>query len=101
MHSDGIPRTINVIADAILLFGYGEEQRSISVDLTQDAIEELEATGVHTAGRSRPPGGTAASSQRFRRRRATKSCAPASCGWPNASASWPPSSGSSTRNTGC
>jgi len=46
LHSNGIPRTINVIADAVLLFGYGEEQRTISVDLTQDAIGELEATGV-------------------------------------------------------
>ncbi len=46
LHSDGIPRAINVIADAVLLFGYGEEQRTISVDLTQEAIEELEATGV-------------------------------------------------------
>ena len=36
----------NVIADAILLFGYGEEQRAISVDLTQEAIDELETTGV-------------------------------------------------------
>jgi len=46
LHSDGIPRKINVIADAVLLFGYGEEQRSISVDLTQEAIDELETTGV-------------------------------------------------------
>ena len=46
LRSGGIPRTINVIADAVLLFGYGEEQRTISVDLTQQAIEELEATGV-------------------------------------------------------
>jgi putative secretion ATPase (PEP-CTERM system associated) len=45
-HSEGIPRKINVIADAILLFGYGEEQRSVSVDLAHDAIEELESTGV-------------------------------------------------------
>ncbi|HUR33031.1 MAG TPA: XrtA/PEP-CTERM system-associated ATPase [Vicinamibacterales bacterium] len=46
LHSEGIPRKINVIADAVLLFGYGEEQHAISVDLTQEAIEELEATGV-------------------------------------------------------
>jgi len=46
LHSDGIPRKINVIADAVLLFGYGEEQRAISVDLTQEAIDELETTGV-------------------------------------------------------
>jgi hypothetical protein len=46
LHSEGIPRKINVIADAVLLFGYGEEQRAISVDLTQEAIDELETTGV-------------------------------------------------------
>jgi hypothetical protein len=46
LHSGGIPRKINVIADAVLLFGYGEEQRVIGVDLTQEAIDELESTGV-------------------------------------------------------
>jgi general secretion pathway protein A len=46
LHSQGIPRKINVIADAVLLFGYGEEQRSVTVELTEEAIEELEATGV-------------------------------------------------------
>jgi hypothetical protein len=46
LHSEGIPRKINVIADAVLLFGYGEEQHAVTVDLTQEAIEELEATGV-------------------------------------------------------
>jgi general secretion pathway protein A len=46
LHSEGIPRKINVIADAVLLFGYGEEQRTITVELAHDAIEELEATGV-------------------------------------------------------
>jgi putative secretion ATPase (PEP-CTERM system associated) len=56
LHSEGIPRKINVIADAVLLFGYGEEQRTISVDLTQEAIDELEATGViQPADRSRRP----------------------------------------------
>ena len=44
--SNGIPRKINVIADAILLFGYGKEQRIIDVDLAKEAIEELESTGV-------------------------------------------------------
>jgi putative secretion ATPase (PEP-CTERM system associated) len=46
LHSAGVPRKINVIADAVLLFGYGEEQHTITVDLTEEAIEELEATGV-------------------------------------------------------
>ncbi len=48
LHSRGIPRKINVIADAVLLFGYGEEQRAITVDLTRHALEELESTGVIT-----------------------------------------------------
>jgi putative secretion ATPase (PEP-CTERM system associated) len=56
LHSEGIPRKINVIADAVLLFGYGEEQRAISVDLTQEAIDELEMTGViQPPDRSRRP----------------------------------------------
>lgn len=46
LHSGGIPRKINVIADAVLLFGYGEEHHAIGVDLTQEAIDELESTGV-------------------------------------------------------
>jgi putative secretion ATPase (PEP-CTERM system associated) len=54
LHSRGIPRKINVIADAILLFGYGEEQRVITVDLTHQVLEELESTGVITG----PPLGT-------------------------------------------
>ncbi|MGE3520783.1 MAG: XrtA/PEP-CTERM system-associated ATPase, partial [Vicinamibacterales bacterium] len=56
LHSRGIPRKINVIADAVLLFGYGEEQRTIGVDLTQEAIEELEATGVIQATPHVPAG---------------------------------------------
>jgi general secretion pathway protein A len=54
LHSRGIPRKINVIADAVLLFGYGEEQRVITVDLTHQVLEELETTGVITG----PPIGT-------------------------------------------
>src|SRR5262245_21107614 len=46
LHSQGIPRKINVIADAVLLFGYGEEQRTITVDLTHEVVQELEGTGV-------------------------------------------------------
>src|SRR5579864_921704 len=53
-HSRGIPRKINVIADAILLFGYGEEQRTVTADLTRQVLDELESTGVITG----PPAGT-------------------------------------------
>jgi putative secretion ATPase (PEP-CTERM system associated) len=46
LHSGGTPRKINVIADAILLLGYGEDRRTIDIDLAATALEELEATGV-------------------------------------------------------
>ena len=45
-HGGGIPRKINVIADAILLFGYAEDCKVITADLTQEVLQELEATGV-------------------------------------------------------
>ena len=44
--SQGLPRKINVIADAVLLFGYGEDKREIDVGLVREVIAELEATGV-------------------------------------------------------
>jgi len=46
LHGAGIPRKINIIADAVLLFGYGEDRKVITVDLAQDVVGELEATGV-------------------------------------------------------
>jgi general secretion pathway protein A len=47
--SRGVPRRINVIADAILLYGYGEGQRDVTLDLARSAIEELKASGILTA----------------------------------------------------
>jgi general secretion pathway protein A len=44
--SGGIPRVINVICDAVLLFGYGDERRVIDGPLAREAVAELEATGV-------------------------------------------------------
>jgi putative secretion ATPase (PEP-CTERM system associated) len=55
LHSQGIPRKINVIADAVLLFGYGEEQKTIDLGLTRQVLDELESTGVIAA----PPDGPA------------------------------------------
>jgi putative secretion ATPase (PEP-CTERM system associated) len=45
-HSGGVPRKINIISDAILLFGYGEERKIIDAELTNAVLEELESTGV-------------------------------------------------------
>jgi hypothetical protein len=44
--SRGVPRIINVICDAALVFGYAEERRQINLALMQDVMVELEATGV-------------------------------------------------------
>lgn len=46
VRASGVPRTINVVADAVLLFGYGEDRRQISADLVRDAIDDLEKSGV-------------------------------------------------------
>jgi putative secretion ATPase (PEP-CTERM system associated) len=52
--SGGLPRKINVIADAVLLFGYGEDKRTIDAALVREVISELEETGVLAA--PLPPG---------------------------------------------
>jgi putative secretion ATPase (PEP-CTERM system associated) len=65
--SGGVPRIINVICDAALVFGYAEERRQIDLTLIQDVVAELELTGVlkaATAGSVAPAitGGMAAAS---------------------------------------
>jgi len=44
--SGGIPRLINVIADATLVFGYGEERPEIDEALIKEVVADLDATGV-------------------------------------------------------
>jgi general secretion pathway protein A len=44
--SRGVPRIINVIADATLLFAYGVDRRNIDVSIAREALAELDATGV-------------------------------------------------------
>jgi hypothetical protein len=46
LRSRGVPRIINVICDAALVFGYAEERREMDMPLMQDVLSELEATGV-------------------------------------------------------
>ncbi len=48
LHSAGVPRKINVISDAVLLFGFGSDQRIITVELTHEVLEELEGSGITT-----------------------------------------------------
>ncbi len=44
--SRGVPRIINVIADATLLFAYGVDRRDVDVGIAEEALAELDATGV-------------------------------------------------------
>lgn len=44
--SRGVPRLINVICDAALVFGYAEERRQVDRALMRDVLGELESTGV-------------------------------------------------------
>jgi putative secretion ATPase (PEP-CTERM system associated) len=46
LRSRGVPRIINVIADATLLFAYGVDRRDIDESITREALDELDATGV-------------------------------------------------------
>jgi putative secretion ATPase (PEP-CTERM system associated) len=48
--SGGLPRIINVICDAALLFGYAEDRRTIDRALVREVFDELELTGVLPAG---------------------------------------------------
>jgi general secretion pathway protein A len=44
--SRGIPRIVNVICDAALVFGYAEERRTMDPELVTEVLGELEITGV-------------------------------------------------------
>lgn len=44
--SGGVPRIINVICDAALVFGYAEERREIDLPLIREVVAELEMTGI-------------------------------------------------------
>lgn len=44
--SGGVPRIINVICDAALVFGYAEERRAFDARVILEVLDELETTGV-------------------------------------------------------
>jgi len=44
--SRGVPRIINVICDAALVFGYAEERRVFDAAMMSEVLTELEVTGV-------------------------------------------------------
>ncbi|HET7694294.1 MAG TPA: XrtA/PEP-CTERM system-associated ATPase [Vicinamibacterales bacterium] len=44
--SGGVPRIINVICDAALVFGYAEERHTFDAPVILEVLDELETTGV-------------------------------------------------------
>jgi putative secretion ATPase (PEP-CTERM system associated) len=57
--SQGVPRIINVICDAALVFGYAEERHQVDLPLVQEVLVELETTGIlppARADRTHAPG---------------------------------------------
>ena len=54
--SGGVPRIINVICDAALIYGYAEEQPSLDARLLTAVVDELESTGILLARRRRGAG---------------------------------------------
>lgn len=63
-NSRGVARTINVIADAVLLYGYGSDKRVIDLELTHEVVNDLglseRATSTTSAAHATPSGYTAA-----------------------------------------
>ena len=53
--SRGVPRIINVICDAALVFGYAEERRQIELEVIEEVLDELETTGVLPSTVDRKP----------------------------------------------
>jgi putative secretion ATPase (PEP-CTERM system associated) len=47
-NSRGVARTINIIADAVLLYGYGSDKRQIDLELTNEVVSDLGLTGAAT-----------------------------------------------------
>ena len=47
-NSRGVARTINVIADAVLLYGYGSDKRVIDLELTNEVVSDLGLTDWRT-----------------------------------------------------
>lgn len=58
--SRGVPRIVNVICDAALVFGYAEERRQIDLPLIREVLTELETTGILPRATSPEPVAAAA-----------------------------------------
>src|SRR5829696_2544161 len=54
--SGGVPRIINVICDAALVFGYAEERRAFDARVILEVLDELETTGVLPPASAMPTG---------------------------------------------
>ena len=48
-HSDGIPRIINILGDAALIYGYADEMRSIDEEVVDRVVADRQETGLFHA----------------------------------------------------
>ena len=44
--SRGVPRTINILCDTVLVYGFAAEKQSIDVDLVNEVIRDQATFGV-------------------------------------------------------
>src|ERR671910_237863 len=80
--SRGVPRIINVICDAALVFGYAEERRQMDLSLMREVLAELETTGVLPSDALHDVGAPAAGAGTERRHPEPAYAGPAAAGIP-------------------
>lgn len=51
--SGGIPRTINLLCDAVLVYAYADDKKTISLDLLDQVIEDKGGLGIFTKERQK------------------------------------------------
>lgn len=56
-YSKGVPRTINVICDAALVYGYGDNRQSIDKELVIDVVKDKMKGGIPSLGLAQLPQG--------------------------------------------
>ena len=56
-YSKGVPRTINIICDAALVYGYGDNRESIDKELVIDVVKDKMKGGIPSLGLAQLPQG--------------------------------------------
>lgn len=56
-YSKGIPRIINILCDAALVYGFADELQSIGEDVIEDVVNDKKEAGLFDPSREHPPAG--------------------------------------------